>query len=198
MRHRYAMALGCIAAAGLLLGIQALTQSPAPVKMQGVFHDFVASSTTPAGPWEVGGEWSLKLKGRSGTADFQAALTMVRSDWWVQNTFADINDPAARVPHTHHVSLVDGQVWPLANGFRVTGTAFLTGNGNSSGSAPVEIDITGGDAIRFSNIKLTFSGGATGHYGTQPLEGVVVQFAAFRRNTSQDDDEDDDDSDGGS
>jgi hypothetical protein len=40
--------------------------------------------------------------------------------------------------------------------------------------APIQIDITGGQLIQYSNIKLTFLGSAVEHFGPQPYDGIVV------------------------
>jgi len=154
-----------VAQIGVLLAISigALAQAPTPVKLSGLFNDFTPAGAS--GAWEVRGEWSLKVKGDLGTADFSAALTM------------GLNTLAARNAHTHHITLVDGVVTPLTNGFRVTGTATITGNGNFpppfGGSSTVQIDITGGNTVAFSNIQLTFGGNAVAHFGPQPVNGVV-------------------------
>jgi len=36
------------------------------------------------------------------------------------------------------------------------------------------IDITGASLVPYSNVKLTFGGGAIGHFGDQPIDGVVT------------------------
>jgi hypothetical protein len=154
-----------VAQVGLLLAISAgaLAQTPTHVKLSGLFNDFTPAGAS--GAWEVRGEWSLKVKGDSGTADFSAALTM------------GLSTPTARNAHTHHITLADGTVTPLANGFRVNGTATITGNGSYpppfGGSSTVQIDITGGNTVAYSNIKLTFGGDAVAHFGPQPVNGVV-------------------------
>jgi len=155
----------------LALSIGALAQTPKHVNFSGLFNDYTPASVS--GPWQVCGVWSLKVKGESGKADFSAALTMVRSDLGV----SDLNSPAARNAHTHHITLVGGTVAPLANGFRVTGTATITGNGTYpppfGPSSTLQIDIVGGNSVAFSNIKLTFEGDAAAHFGSQPVNGVV-------------------------
>jgi hypothetical protein len=80
------------------------------------------------------------------------------------------------MPHTHHIGLVDGTVTALPNGWRISGNAVITGNGNVAGfsPSPIVVEITGGNAVAASNIKLTFDGAAVSHFGTQPLDGVVV------------------------
>ena len=159
----------------LAVSIGALAQTPTATSFRGVINDYTPQSIAGqvVGPWEVRGQWSLKVNGQSGTAGFSAALTMVRSDLGV----TDLNSPAARNAHTHHITMVDGTVTPLANGFRVSGPATITGNGNYpppfGGSSTLQIDIVGGNSVTYSNIKLTFGGDAAGHFGSQVVNGVV-------------------------
>ncbi len=165
-----------IAALVLVVGTGALAQTPKHTKFLGAINDFTPA--TVSGPWEVRGHWSLMVKGDSGKADFSAALTMLRSDLGViQNGGGDLNNPKDRNAHTHHITLVDGDVTPILNGFRVTGTATITGNGTFpppfGPSSSLQIDITGGNSVEFSNIAVTFEGDAVGHFGSQPLHGVV-------------------------
>ena len=40
-------------------------------------------------------------------------------------------------------------------------------------NAVYEIDITGGNSVTFSNIKVTFGGDATTHFGVHAFSGVV-------------------------
>jgi hypothetical protein len=81
---------------------------------------------------------------------------------------------------THHLTLVDATVTPLTNGFRVTGPVIATGNGAYPApcgpNSTLQIDITGGNSVAYSNIQLTFTGDATKHFGTQPINGVVRRF----------------------
>lgn len=161
----------------LAMSIGAQAQSSRPVHFKGLINDYTPANVSPVGPWEVRGQWSLRLEGESGKADFSAALTMLRSDYWVVANAANVNDPSTRVPHTHHITLEDGVVTPIANGFRVTGAIVATGSGNPAPfgqSSTLQIDITGGSSVAFSNIKLTFGGDAVGHFGSQPLDGVVI------------------------
>lgn len=178
------------AAAGILVFAAvpaASAQQAQPVQFSGQINDFTPADTaTGGGPWEAHGTWSLQLIGTSGKANFSAALTMERSDEGVTLNGGDFNDPGARHGHTHHVMLVGGDVTPLSNGFRVTGLATVTGNGNAppdfSQDSHLQIDVVGGTLVTYSNIKLSFldpSGNvftcncAAGHFGTQPLNGVV-------------------------
>jgi hypothetical protein len=146
---------------------------PESTTLSGFINAYSAQSG--GGPWEIRGEWSLKLHGQSGKADFSAVLTMVRSDYWVLGNPAGLTNPALRGAHTHHVAMVDGTVTPIANGFELNGPIMVTGNGNQAPfAAPtLQVDVTGGQAVAFSNIALTFGGGAASHFGTYPLTGVV-------------------------
>lgn len=123
--------------------------------------------------------WSLKVEGDSDKADFSAALTMERSDEGVTLTGGDFDNPkVSRHAHTHHITVVDGEVMPIPNGFRVTGAATITGSGNFpppdfGPSTTLQIDVTGGNRVQFSNIAVTFEGDAVNHFGPQPFHGVV-------------------------
>lgn len=183
-------ALRGVAIVVLAAGTGALAQdsehAQVHTKFQGVMNDFTPAST--GGPWEVRGPWSLELKGKydqaDSKADFSAALTMERSDLGVmQNGGGDLNNPMDRMAHTHNITLVDGEVTPIANGIQVTGPAKVTANGAfpppfGSELPTVTITITGGsgeDSVAFSNITVSFGKPAAGHFGTHPLHGVVVR-----------------------
>ena len=166
------MCLGIIA---VVAGITGSAQSSVPQRFSGFINDYSAGG---GGPWHVAAEWELHLKGDSGKADFSAVVAMVRSDLWVVQNSATVDpaDTEARNPHTHHITVGNAQVTPLANGTRVSGTATVTGNGNPAFVSPVQIDIVGGSAVAFSNISVTFSGSAANHFGTLPLNGVVARY----------------------
>jgi hypothetical protein len=172
--------------AGLMLmpNICMPAENPNPNTFRGVINDF--TPTSDGGPWELRGHWSLTLKpcNRAGCkADFSAALTMVRSDQGVVVSGGDdFNNttPAARMAHTHHITLVDGQVTNIAGGIEIKGSAMIAGNGafpppfqKNLDLSSLTIDITGGNAVAFSNIALTFGDQAASHFGTAPLHGVV-------------------------
>jgi len=135
------------------------------------------------GSWEMHGAWSMDVDGHTGRADFTAVMNMERADLFFTppptGTGADANSLAARNPHTHHIAVTDGVITGIPGGFRVTGPATVTGNG---GVAPfgtnntVQIDVTGGAVVRFSNLALTFGGDATKHFGDQPIAGAVRQW----------------------
>ena len=118
---------GWMAQIGVLMlatAVGALAQGP--THFRGVFNDYTPANT--GGPWEVRGQWSLFLVGTSGSANFDAAVTMGRSDLGVmQNGGGDLNNPTGGAGGTPHITLVGGTETALANGFRVIGTATVTG-----------------------------------------------------------------------
>jgi hypothetical protein len=155
---------------------QALAQEPVQPRIAGTIGDYVWVETgAGAGAWQVTGEWYAQLTGNSGKAEFVASLLGVRSDLWVLQTGADPQNPALRSPHTHHVGLLNADVTVIPNGIRLTGPAIITTNGGTAAfsGSPIQVDITGGNVVRFSTVKLTFLGAAT--WATQ---GIV--FADIR------------------
>jgi hypothetical protein len=173
-----------ILTSGLVLG-----QDSREVHFKGVIHDY-SPSTVSGGPYEIRGEWSIDIE-RSGTANFTADLTMETSDYGISNaTQVDPTNPATRNPHTHHISLTnatvsfDTSVCPANNpsttgpGVVVTGTATTGANGSpapfeSKGSSTLQVCLTGGSTVSFSNLTLVYTGPATGHFGTQAIHGVI-------------------------
>jgi hypothetical protein len=158
--------------------LAAVAGSPTPTHFSGVINDYTAVvSTAPLGqmgPWEVRGPWSLRLHEKSGTADFSAAVTMELSDSSLSS--AEISD-AARLQHTHNITVDGGMVTPITGGFEVTGAVTITKNGGPAPAAlqgtMLVIDVTGGALVPYSNITLQFQNGATTHFGSNPLQGVV-------------------------
>lgn len=161
MRIRILRQVASSAVMAAALSSQALAQTP-QTRVEGVINDFTAPLDA-SGPWQIVGDWTLAVNTASGKVEFQAALNMVRSE-----------NPS-RQSHTHHVAMTDGQVTPIAGGYRISGTAAITSNGALAGftGSPLEIEITGGTALNFSNVKVTFGGAAVGHFGDQPIDGVV-------------------------
>lgn len=172
----------------LAIGASALAQPPKHMSFAGTLNDHTVAAAI-GGPWEVRGHWTLKVKGYSGKADFSAALTMERSDQGVAaqppepDGSSNFDDPAKRNAHTHHITLTDGVVTEIPNGFRVTSPNPTIVTGNGAYPPPfgvpsfIQIDITGvtgapGD-VAFSNIAVTFSGSATKHFGMTAINGVV-------------------------
>jgi hypothetical protein len=145
---------------------QGLAQSgpPTPTMFSGIIDDFTPVLDTN-GPWQVSGPWSLTLRGHSGRGDFSWGVNMARAE----------ND--VRMQHTHQVTISDGQVTSLANGFQISGNAIITLNGNPApfSGSPVVVQVTGGSAVPFENVVLTFGGDAVMHFGDQPFHGVVTQ-----------------------
>lgn len=168
----------------LAVGTSVLAQAPKHMHFRGVINDYtpVVGAT---GPWEVRGPWTLTLDERSGKADFSAAVTMELSDFSLSgSTIAT----SARMQHTHHLTVEGGAFKLIENGFEVTGPVTITKDGGSAppalqGSSLV-IDITGGTLVEFSNITLTFENGATAHFGSNPIHGVVRKV----KDSSHDDD----------
>ncbi len=171
---------GMVLMAVLASGVNsAFAQRSREIHFRGTLSDYTPQTSSPGGPWEVRGQWSLTIK-KDGKADFSAAVNMERSDLGVMNSGGgDLNSPADRNAHTHHLKLVDGTVTVLSNGIEITGgVVTITANGSwpppfEPPSSGLKIDIVGGNTVTFSNIKITFLGGAQTHFGMAPLSGVV-------------------------
>lgn len=130
----------------------------------GMVNDYTANFDG-GGAWHIMGEWSMSVKGDSGKGTFSIGFTMARAN------------AEPRSFHTHHVTLEEGEVTALANGYRISGAAVMTGNGSLAGfsGSPVTVDLTGGNALPFSNLSITFAGGAANHFGSGTIKGVVTQ-----------------------
>lgn len=201
--------LALVVPAALAIATGAATQAfaggppPLPAHFSGVFNDYTPPApTVSGGPYEMHGKWSLSLNERGGAA-FAAEMTMQTADF--ANTDPN-HDPSKLGPHTHHITVSDGVVhddptdpvnWkascptfkpPVAGGFVVTGTAYVTGNGGNppfGNPSAVTICVLGGAPnpsisttqaiVQFSNFTLTFATGslASSHFGTQAINGVV-------------------------
>jgi hypothetical protein len=184
----------------LALGTSVRAQNRSSEHFRGIINDFTpAQGVKPSGPWELHGVWRLDLSWDGNTAEFSAALTMENSDYWLltnPNPPADPNSPATRTPHTHNITMKDAQVtWdpslvasgcpttsykpPTTTGFMVTGSASVTGNGGyppfapQGQQSPLTVCVTGGTQARFSNITLVFGLPASGHFGSQAINGAV-------------------------
>ena len=202
--------LALMAPVVLAMGVAGVTRSLAagelrlPMHFSGLLNDYTPSSATVAGtPYEMHGKWSLNLSAQPGATTFSAEMTMETADF----ANSDPSDPTKLGPHTHHISVRDGVIhddptdpinWttacptfkpPVAGGFVVTGTAYVTGNGGNppfGNPSSVTICILGGMQsptiagtqafVRFSNFTLTFEAGshASTHFGSQAINGVVV------------------------
>jgi len=184
----------------LALGTSAAAQDRSRGHFRGIINDFTPAHNaqgSPSGPWEMHGVWRLDLSSDGSTADFSAALTMENSDYWLLiNPDADPDSPATRTPHTHHITLKGAEVtWdpsavasgcptasykpPTTTGFMVTGSASVTGNGGYPPFAPqgqlspLTVCVTGGTQVGFSNLTLVFGMPASGHFGSQAINGAV-------------------------
>ena len=186
----------------LALGTSAAAQGRSREHFRGIINDFTPAHNAqgnPSGPWEIHGVWRLDLSPDGSTADFSAALTMENSDYWLlinPNPPADPDSPATRTPHTHHITMRDAQVTsdpssvasgcptasykpPTTTGFVVTGSASVTGNGGyppfapQGQTSPLTVCVTGGTQVGFSNITLVFGLPASGHFGSQAINGAV-------------------------
>jgi hypothetical protein len=180
MKHKTsASTAGAIAVLLLAVGIGAVAQSSAPrTRFSGMFDTYTPQSTSnnvTTGPYEIHGPWSVVLTANS-HANFFAAVNMGLTDGWVLTQNGGNFDPAARGPHTHHITLLNGTVTSLATGgIEITGSAKITVNGAAAPISPsdVVIDITGGSDVAYSNITLTFASPGSKHFGSEPLSGFV-------------------------
>lgn len=166
----------------LVLITQVYAQDWKPMlHFSGVINDYTPSNIKPTGPWEVRGPWSLTINRETGKADFSAAFNMELSDY--SQTPSAIDTPGARMQHTHHLTVTGATVTALSSGgFEVIGPVTITKDGSPAplAASTAVIDITGGTDVEFSNITLTFQGGATVHFGGQAIHGVVRKVRAGR------------------
>jgi hypothetical protein len=191
MRIRYAT--GFLVVLLPLVVSQVGAQELRRVFFSGLLHDY-SPSTVTGGPYEIRGEWSIAID-RAGTSTFTADIAMETSDYGISDsTQVDPTNPVTRGPHTHHISVTnatvsyDMTVCPVNNppttaaGVVVTGTATTTGNGGpapfeAKGASTLQVCITGGSEVQFSNVSLVYTGPATTHFGPQPIHGVVTRVS---------------------
>jgi hypothetical protein len=169
----------------------ALAQERRPVHFSGLINDYTPANVK-GGPYEMHAQWTLDLHPEWGrewrTADF--ALDMTMSDY---GTTAGVLDATkgGQNPHTHHITLTNATItWNMdscptfspatKSGFQLTGTVkMVTGNGSNATfetdppSSTLQVCVTGGDEVSYSNISLVFLGPATTHFGPQAIHGVV-------------------------
>jgi hypothetical protein len=113
---------------------------------------------------------------------------------------ATVDNPGLRNPHTHHLTMTDATVSydaatlslcpadsPTTTArFVLTGDADITGNGTAAPFqkspttgvvtlSPLQVCITGGTEVTYSNMTMTFTTGAPAikHFGSLPIHGVV-------------------------
>ena len=191
----WAAAIAAVLALGA--GGSALAQAPLPEHLHGIINDYTSSHDIKGnltGPWEMRGTWSMEVHNRSGLADFSAAMTMEHSDYAITQDVVNADDPMTRAPHTHHFTMKGATISyntsacppkptgkpPTTGRFVINGNAEITGNGspasfskNQTVLSPLQVCITGGTEVEFSNITLMLGAPATGHFGTQPIHGLV-------------------------
>jgi len=178
---------------GFTLAAMLSAQDLRIVHFKGLISDY-SPSTVAGGPYEIRGTWSLDVQ-RGGQATFTADLNMETSDYGISSaTAVDPTNPGTRSPHTHHILVTnatvsyDTSVCPAnspattGSGVVVTSTATTTGNGGpaafeSKGASSLQICITGGSEVEFSNLTMVYTGPATGHFGPQAIHGVVTQVS---------------------
>jgi hypothetical protein len=159
-----------------------------PVHFSGLINDHTPASVKN-GPYVMSGKWSLAVDERRGTSRFSAAMDMETSDYGILQGNVDKDNPATRGAHTHHISMTDGVLtldWPArcpqfspapTEGFAITGTAFITGNGQPApfgNPSPFTLCVLGGNSVKFANITVTIGAPASSHFGTQAIHGVVL------------------------
>jgi hypothetical protein len=170
-----------------------------PAHFSGVLSDYtpmiINGAPVKGAPYEMHGNWTLDLDRTRSSAAFSAEIAMETSE--VVNPDPNF-DPSQLNPHTHHINMTDGVVhdgptdWQtlcptvssVTVGFAVTGTAYITGNGANApfgNPSPVTVCILGGTDtlqpntayVEFANFTLTIGSPASGHFGPQPIHGVV-------------------------
>jgi hypothetical protein len=161
-----------------------------PVHYSGLLNDHTPSAAiVRGGPYEMRGKWSLQVDERRSTGKFSATMDMQTSDYGIVQGTVNKDDPTTRGAHTHHISMTDGVLtldWParcpqfapaVTEGFAITGTAFVTGNGAPApfgNPTPFTVCVLGGVSVKYSNVTITFGTPASNHFGTQPIHGVVL------------------------
>ncbi len=174
----------------LIYAPRALAQAPTPTHFEGVLNDYTPVDPNINGsPYEMHGQWSVDLDGQ-GNGDFYADMTM--SDYGTTNGLLD-GTKGGQNPHTHHIRLTKATVTPnmtgcpaylpplTTMGFQLKSTvSVITGNGGQAPFEPttpptstLQVCITGGNTVAYSNVTMVFGGPAMNHFGTQAIHGVV-------------------------
>jgi hypothetical protein len=128
-------------------------------------------------------------------------MDMQKSDFGITQGTVNKDDPTTRGAHTHHIEMTDGVLtvdWParcpqfspaVTEGFAITGTAFVTGNGGPApfgNPSPLTICVLGGPSVKFSNVTLTIGAPASNHFGKQAIHGVVLSCTSRSLRRSHD------------
>lgn len=166
-----------------------------PEHFAGIISEY-SPSNVAGGPWEVRGKWTLDIHGSF--ADFSGAVVMETSDYGV--TTKSIADPTMvmdRNSHTHHITMTHVLVTvatspvagcptynpptpsPTGPVIVITGSVNVTANGQpapfeAKGPSSLQICIAGGTVKPWTNFGMIFTGAATGHFGGQFYNGVVL------------------------
>lgn len=189
---------------GLTLALAADRMPPPPsppAHYRGLINDYTPSAAvTVGGPYEMRGTWSLDVDLQHSTGTFSAEMNMETSDYGIAQGNVDKDAPKTRGAHTHHISMTDGVItsdWsscptfkpPVIDGFVITGPAVITGNGSPApfgNPSTLTLCVLGGTTVKYSNITFTLGLPASGHFGVQPIHGVVVWCAGAREFESRD------------
>lgn len=159
------------------------------IHFAGVLNDYTPTDPTINGsPYEMHGQWSVDIDDRN-HADFYADMTM--SDFGTTNGVLD-GTKGGQNSHTHHIRLTHVKVtWNMVGcptyspattaGFQFSGTvSLITGNGSKAAfemtptpTSTLQVCVTGGTEVPFSNMSMVFGGPATKHFGTQAIHGAV-------------------------
>jgi hypothetical protein len=170
-----------------------------PGYFSGIINDY-SPSNVKGGPWEMHGQWSLELHrewGGGETADFYADMTMsgfvTTNVPQLDGTVLALQTQGGVNPHTHHIRLTHiSVVWNMTGcptflppatlaGFQISGTvSLITGNGSKAPfemtplpTSVLQVCVTGGSLVPYSNLTMLFTGPATSHFGPQAIHGVV-------------------------
>ena len=198
MKHKTLTSLACVLSLFLMAaGAKASAQERQerkPNHFAGVLNDYSPQNPLISGsPYEMHGQWSLDLL-TWGTADFYADMTM--SDYGTTDGVLDATK-GGQSAHTHHIRLTKVSVtWDMTGcpaypkpfpivGFQINGTvSLITGNGSNAPfettppSSTLQVCVSGGNEVTYSNMTMVFGGPATMHFGTQPIHGVVRRASA--------------------
>ncbi len=172
----------------------AFPQEHRHIHFAGLLNDYTPLSPLTSGsPYEMHGQWSVDLR-EGGVADFFADMTM--SDFGTTNGVLDATKGGQNA-HTHHIRLTNVRVtWDMIGcptyspattmGIQLNGTvSVITGNGGKAPFEPttpptstLQVCVTGGNEVPYSNMTMVFGGPAINHFGTQAIHGVVRKAVA--------------------